>query len=208
MPLKLVIFDCDGVILDSRLSNREYYNMLLAAFGHGPMSKAELDFVHCHNVMDSVAFLFGRYPEDDLKAVHDYRKSVDYTPFLEYLTLEPDLKEFLHFLRPRHGTAISTNRTTTMPDILARFGLTHLFDLVVTATDVANPKPHPEALLKILDHFGVTAAEAIFIGDSIVDRQHADTVGMRLIAYKNPDLAAEFHVDRFMAIPSLPLFEP
>ncbi len=204
--LKLVVFDCDGVMFDSRDSNREYYNQLLARFGHPPMDAAELDYVHSHNVMDSVAHIFRRYPAAEIEAVHRLRRQLDYTPFLRHMVMEPDLVEFLRWLRPDIHTAISTNRTNTMPALMAMFGLEPYFDKVVTALDVTRPKPHGEALEVILDHFGLRVDQAVFIGDSMVDREHCAGVGMELIAFKNPALPARYHVNRFMEITKLPLF--
>lgn len=203
--LKLVIFDCDGVMFDSREANRVYYNQILAHFGHPAMDAAELDYVHVHHVMASVSHIFRHYA-DEVAAAHEYRKALDYTPFLQHMVMEPDLLAFLDYLRPAHKTAISTNRTTTMPAILELFALAPLFDKVVTALDVAQPKPHPEALHRILDHFGLTADQAIYIGDSAVDEEHARAAGMRLIAFKNPRLAADYHVECFMEIAGLPIF--
>lgn len=203
--LKLVIFDCDGVMFDSRDANRAYYDHMLAHFGHPPMDAAELDYVHVHHVMASVGHIFRHYP-DEIAAAHAFRQQLDYTPFLHHMSMEPDLLEFLRYLRPTRKTAISTNRTTTMPAILELFELAPLFDKVVTAMDVARPKPDPEALYQILDHFGMQAHEAIYIGDSTVDQEHATAAGMRLIAFKNPALAADYHVERFMEIAQLPIF--
>lgn len=203
--LKIVIFDCDGVMFDSKEANRHYYNDILAHFGHPPMSDGELEYVHMHHVMDSVRHIFRHYPEDQEKA-DAYRQALDYTPYLQYMLLEPDLVEFLNFLRPEHKTAISTNRTTTMPTVLEMFHLRDYFDKVVTAFDVERAKPHPEALHKILGCFGYGVEEAIYVGDSMVDREHTANIGMRLIAFKNPDLPAEYHVSSFMEIASLPLF--
>lgn len=204
--LKLVIFDCDGVMFDSRDANRKYYNHLLEKFGLPQMDQEEEDYVHSHNVMDSVSFIFRKHPHE-IERAHAYRQSVDYTPFLHYMRLEPDLKAFLHFLKPEIYTAISTNRTTTMPAVMALHDLNSLFDLVVTALDVLQPKPHAEALLKILNHFQLTADQAVYIGDSMVDRLHTAEVDMRLIAFKNPELPAEYHVNSFLDIPSLPIFQ-
>lgn len=203
--LKLVIFDCDGVMFDSREANRVYYNQILAHFGHPPMDAAELDYVHVHHVMASVGHIFRNYP-DEIESAHAFRKELDYTPFLHHMIMEKDLLEFLSYLRPTRKTAISTNRTTTMPAILELFELAPLFDKVVTAIDVARPKPHPEALHQILDHFGLAAQEAIYIGDSEVDEEHARAAGMRLIAFKNRRLRADYHVERFMEITKLPIF--
>jgi phosphoglycolate phosphatase len=204
--LKLVIFDCDGVMFDSRDANRIYYNHLLEKFDYPLMDREEEDYVHSHNVLDSVSFIFRKNPHE-IKKVHAYRQTVDYTPFLQYMRLEPDLKEFLRFLKPKFYTAISTNRSTTMPAVMEMHDLNPFFDLVVTSLDVQQPKPHAEALLKILNHFELSANQAVYIGDSMVDREHTAEVGMRLISFKNPTLPAEYHVNSFLDIPNLPIFQ-
>jgi beta-phosphoglucomutase-like phosphatase (HAD superfamily) len=207
MPqLKLVIFDCDGVMFDSKDANRKYYNHLLEKFGHSLMDEDEENYVHSHNVLDSVNYIFRNF-SDEIDRVNQYRQSVDYTPFLEYMIIEPDLKEFLGFIKPKYYTAISTNRSTTMPAVMKMHGLDPYFDMVVTALDVQQPKPHTEGLIKILDHFALSADEAVYIGDSMVDREHTAGVSMRLISFKNPDLPAEYYVNSFLDIPQLPVFQ-
>ena len=170
------------------------------------MSEDEVDFVHIHHVMDSVQHIFRHYPEDIEKA-NQYRLSHDYTPYLEHMIMEPDLLEFLELIKDDYRTAISTNRTTTLPKVLELFKLVPYFEMVVSALDVDHPKPHPQALERILDSFGLTAEEAVYIGDSIVDREHSAGIGMELIAFKNPGLPAEYHVNSFMEITRLPLMQ-
>jgi HAD superfamily hydrolase (TIGR01509 family) len=202
-PLKLVIFDCDGVMFDSKGANEKYYNHVLAELGYGPMTPEELDFVHIHNVMESIKYLLRDHPEE-MDAAEKYRADLDYGQFLQYMYMEKDLIEFLEYLESKGiGAAVSTSRTTTMNDILDIFDLRQYFGKVMTTFDVKNPKPHPEALEVILDHYGMTADEAIYIGDSIIDRQHSAGVNMRLIAFKNPDLEAEYSVTSFMEIVGL-----
>ena len=203
--LKLVIFDCDGVMFDSKDANRKYYNHLRKKFGLPLMDALEEDYVHSHNVLDSVAYIFRKY-DDEIDKVHEYRLALDYAPFLRYMLIEPDLKEFLSFLKPKFYTAISTNRSATMSAVMQMHELDPYFDLVVTSLDVERPKPHAEALVKILDHFQLSADQAIYIGDSMVDREHTAGMNMRLISFKNPELPAEFHVNRFLDIPHLPIF--
>jgi phosphoglycolate phosphatase len=206
MMLKLIVFDCDGVLFDSRGANRVYYNDLLAAFNRPPMDESQLQFVHSHNVNDSVAHIFGAHPDVDLEAVHRYRRETDYTPYLSFMNMEPDLKPFLEMVKPRYRLAISTNRTTTMRPLLEAYGLNDYFELVVTAMDVQHPKPAPDALLMILDQFGCSPGETIFIGDSDVDQQHATSAGVDLIAFRNKNLNAAFHVDSFMDVLELEPF--
>ncbi len=202
--LKLVVFDCDGVMFDSKGANLHFYNQVRSHFGHPLMDEDELDYVHIHHVFDSVNHIMRHWPSE-LAAAHEYRQSLDYKEFIRYMTIEPDLVEFLQLITPSCRTAISTNRTTTMATLLDLFDLRKYFEVVVTAGDVANPKPHPEALHKILAHFGLRPEEGVFIGDSVVDQEHAAAVGMRLIAFKNPELAADHHVASFMEITRLPI---
>jgi beta-phosphoglucomutase-like phosphatase (HAD superfamily) len=204
--IKLVIFDCDGVMFDSKDANRKYYNYLLETFGCPLMDEQEEDYVHSHNVLDSVSYIFRKHPHE-IDKVHDYRQSVDYTPFLKYMRIEPDLKDFLRFLKPQFYTAISTNRSATMDAVMKMYELDPYFDLVVTSLDVQQPKPHAEALHKILNHFQLSADQAVYIGDSMVDREHTAAVNMRLISFKNPELPAEYQVNSFLDIPSLQIFQ-
>ena len=203
--LKLVVLDCDGVMFDSREANRAYYGHLREHFGRAPLSEQEVGFVHAHPAPESVPYIFRAWPQD-IERVNAYRAALDYTPFLRQMALEPDLLEFLAAVRPPLLTAISTNRTSTMAAVLDTFGLRPHFDLVVTALDVERPKPHPEALMKILDRFGVRAEEGLFVGDTQVDVDHAAAVGMPLIAFRSPNLRAAYHVSSFREILHLPPF--
>ena len=205
--LKLVVFDCDGVMFSSREANRAYYNDLLRAFACPPMDEAELDFVHVQNVRTSVAHIFRNHPHISMAEVDAYRRRLDYTPYLRHMRMEPDLPDFLRLIRPRLHTAISTNRTDTMETILDTFGLRPWFDMVVTATVAPRPKPAPDGLLMILERFQVLPAETIYIGDSDIDREHCAGVGVDLIAFRNPELAARYHADSFTSIAALEPFQ-
>lgn len=206
--LKLIVFDCDGVMFDSKFANREYYNQLLAHFGKPSMEESEVEYVHIHNVTDSIRHIFRHYPQHTFEEVNSYRLGLDYTPYLHHMRMEPDLVEFLERTSPHYHLAISTNRTNTMVPILEMFGLKRYFGKVMTAENARRPKPAPDALLEILDHFDCQADEAIYIGDSIIDRQHTQHCAMPLIGFKNRELEAEYHVDSFMEILTLPPFLP
>lgn len=205
--LKLVIFDCDGVMFNSRESNRVYYNHLLQAFGCPPMDEEELAFVHIHNVHNSVRHIFRNHPQVEVDAVDAYRQQLDYTPYLRFMEMEPDLPDFLRMLKPRYHTAISTNRTDTMESILDTFALRPWFDMVVTATTAPRPKPAPDGLVMILERFAVRPDEAIYIGDSVIDEAHCASVGVDLIAFRNAALQARYLVNSFLEILELPPFQ-
>ena len=192
--IKVVAFDCDGVMFDTTEVNRMYYNLLLAHFGRPPVTEAQLAFVHQHAVEEAVNMLFDG--DADLVArVHAYRRTMDYRPLFAHMIIEPHLKAVLDWLKQRVRTAVVTNRTDTIGPVLDTFGLSHRFDAVISALDVRHPKPHPEPLLKILDLFAVNRDEVIYVGDSGVDEAAATAAGVPLAAYRNPGLAAAWHIE-------------
>jgi phosphoglycolate phosphatase len=190
--LKVIIYDCDGVLIDSRRSNEAFYNHILARFGLPPLTPAQLDRVHVSTARDAVDLLFQGSPQR--QAAQDYQLQIDNTPFIALIEAEPHVREVLTQLRPAYHTAIATNRGKSLPLVLRRLKLADLFDLTVSCYDVKEPKPHPECLLKVLAHFRVAPPEAIYIGDAAVDAQVARAAGVAFAAYKNPRLAADYHL--------------
>jgi phosphoglycolate phosphatase len=198
----IAIFDCDGVILNSREANRAYYNAILKEFGRESMNDKELSFVHMHTAEESVKYLF----RDDIAAQKEallYTQTMDYTRFLDCLIMEPGVGDTIESIRPPMLTAVSTNRSTTMSRVVDIFGLDKWFDIIVCALDVNNPKPDPEGVFKILETLEVEKDRAIYIGDSVVDEMVAYRAEIPLIAYKNKDLRAMFHVEHFVQIKTI-----
>jgi len=191
--VRVVAFDCDGVLFDTVEANRAYYNHILAHFGRPAMDEHQLRYVHIHTVQQSVAHLFA--DDADRQAAMAFRASIDYGQFLKYLTIEPHLKALLDWMRNRYKTAIATNRTDTMDRLLREFGLADRFDLVVTSLDVERPKPFPDPLFKILSRFRVEPRQAVFVGDSEVDEATARAAGVPFVAYRNPALEASWHIE-------------
>lgn len=189
----MVAFDCDGVLFDTAEANRAYYNYILAHFGRPAMDEHQLRYVHIHTVQQCLAHLFA--DDADRQAAMAFRASIDYGPFLKYLTIEPYLKALLEWMRNRYKTAIATNRTDTMDRLLREFGLTDRFDMVVTSLDVERAKPFPDPLFKILSRFQVEPHQAVFVGDSEVDEATARAAGVPFVAYRNPALEARWHIE-------------
>ena len=191
--IHVVAFDCDGVMFDSSLANQAYYNHLLEHVGLPAMTPDQFAFAHMHTVDETLAFLIR--DEKLLSDARQYRMQMSYLSFIRHMVMEPTLKAVLAAIKPTFHTAIATNRTDTMDRVLAEHGLEGQFDIVVTASDVRHPKPHPEQLNVILAHFKKQPHEMIYIGDSLLDGQAARSAGVPFIAYGNPGLEAEIHID-------------
>lgn len=190
--VRIVIFDCDGVMFDTAGINKAYYNRVLTHMGRPEMTDEEFAYVHAHTGDESIAYLF-KDPES-FRAAQAFRTTMNYMEFIPDMEIEPHLKPLMKALRPRYKTAIVTNRTDTMPAIMSEYDLKKDFDMVVTAWDVARPKPDPEGLIKVLDHFRLSPDEAIYVGDTHVDEAASAAAGITFVAYGNPSLSAAYHI--------------
>jgi HAD superfamily hydrolase (TIGR01509 family) len=190
--IRVIAFDCDGVLFDTKKANMTFYNRILNQFGMPDLTSKQFAYVQMHTIDASLRYLFD--DESLCKSAHAYRKKMGYFPFIKLMEIEPDLKPLLKKLRPEYKTAIATNRTDTIGSVLAEHNLEGYFDLVVSARDVARPKPHPDLLMKILTHFEIEPSQAVYIGDSELDETASKAAGVLLIAYNNPCLSADFHI--------------
>jgi HAD superfamily hydrolase (TIGR01509 family) len=197
--IRCVIYDCDGVLFDSLEANGRLYSDVCVTIGRDPLSEEELQYVHSHTVLEAIQFISKKDGDLEEKA-RQVLKQIDLRKYIVYLKMEPHLLQTLSQLKERGILrVVNTNRTTSMPYIMEDYKLGPYFEMVVTALDVKNPKPHPESVEKILKTFDLKKEEAVFIGDSEVDQQAAKASDVRFIAYKNRAIAngllIEDHLD-------------
>lgn len=182
--LRGVIFDCDGVLFESRRANLAFYNAILDHFGEPPVLPEERERAHlCHTAASPrvlEVLLGGERAADGLA----YAARLDYRQFIPYMVPEPDLVATLDRLARFWPLAVATNRGGSVREVLRHFDLEDYFSVVVTSKDVAAPKPHPDMLLLALERMGLDAAQVLFIGDSELDQAAAKAAGIGFVAYK------------------------
>ena len=193
--IRCVIYDCDGVLFDSLEANGRLYHDVSASIGRPPLTPDELRYIHSHTVFEAIHHISMNDPVLEERA-KEALKRIDLQYYVRFLRMEPHLLDTLTRLKERGILrAINTNRTTSMKFIMEDFKLRPYVDMVVTALDVKNPKPHPESVLKILKAFKLQKEEVVFVGDSEVDQQAAKASGVWFIAYKNRDIVNGHYIE-------------
>jgi HAD superfamily hydrolase (TIGR01549 family) len=91
----------------------------------------------------------------------------------------------------RVGLVTASTRAVVEPN-LARLNLAGVFETAWYADDVADSKPHPEALLRALDDLGVAAADTVYVGDTTVDLEMATRAGAAFAAVGTTTSEAAF----------------
>lgn len=93
----------------------------------------------------------------------------------------PGMPELVAVLADRFRLAVVTNthQQDLVPDHLAAMGIACHIDAVITSVEVGWRKPHPAIYAEALDRLGITAARAVFAGDTYsADYAGPATAGM------------------------------
>ena len=202
MPLNRiagVVFDCDGVLIDSRGANTAYYNRIREIGGLGSMNPEEENYTHMHTVRESLIRIF---PQELHARLKEFAEKVDYVrDILPMVRLEPGAHACLESFRACGlRLAVFTNRGSNgMGMVLDSFNLRSYFDPVMTAGDV-KAKPAPDGLLRIAECWRRPPEDLVFVGDSLLDALAAEAAGACFLAYRNPRLQARGHVDSFAGL--------
>lgn len=190
--IRAIIYDCDGVLVDSVESNRAYYNHILARFNLPMVDESQMNLVQTGTGKGVLEALFEGSQFSD--AAREFQLQLPSDIFLDLAKPEPHVREVLRQVRAKYRTAVATNRGKSLVPLLEMLEMKDLFDVLVTSNDVARTKPDPECVSIILKRFGVKPDEVLYVGDSDVDRETAARAGARFAAYKNATLRADLHL--------------
>lgn len=189
-----IVFDCDGVLFESRQANLAYYNTVLNQFGEASVQDSDHAKAHlCHTAASTYVFTQLLGEERTAKAL-SLAAELDYRQFIPFMTPEPGMKEALSQLAKSYPLAVATNRGYSMPSILEHFGLSQFFQTVVTSRDVEHPKPAPDMLHEAAKRLQCSPHELLFVGDSELDQAAARTAGMPFAIYRG-DLQADVRLE-------------
>lgn len=172
---KLLVFDCDGVLFDSHDANIAFVNRCLEVGGYPPLHED----AHGRVVYMSTRQFMNDLFSDAAEAERLFRitQDTDYTPFIRELEPLFDFERVLGELNRKFFLAVATNRGQSLERLIMHFKLDRYFSFRISTVE-APPKPHPEMLIKCVEHFGVTAPEALFLGDAESDRLTAYNAGI------------------------------
>lgn len=196
--LRLLIFDLDGTLIDSRLDLIKSVN---AALRHIGRPELEGDVIASY-VGDGAPALMQRAVgegchESVLNSALEFFLTYYRQHKLDHTTLYEGVSEVLAELSqpprqgPDHGLAQTDQRAirrkmavlTNKPvnpsrDILRAFGLSSHFFRIYGGNSFATKKPHPMGVQALLDEAGVLPEEALMIGDSAVDVMTGRNAGL------------------------------
>lgn len=189
--LKALIFDFDGLILDTETPDyltwqaiyvehgfelpHEEWGKIIGGYGHSDFDAAE----HLSRLTQ------GRLDSSALRARHQ----LECRAAVAHETVMPGVLELIHAAQ-QHGLKIaiaSSSPHSWVDDHAQRLGILHHFDKVICADDVGfgRTKPYPDLFLTALNQLQVQKEEAVILEDSPNGVLAANRAGIFVVAVPN-----------------------
>lgn len=192
-PIKSIIFDFDGVVVDSEPLYERAETELFLSYGiqiqtvdlmdtKGLSEKMYLDIIKKRYHINA--------PTDELmKKGRRILKRI----FSKELRYIHGFREFYQQIQTNYKTALVTSSSRNLLEWIFKFTpIRNHFSTIVTAEDVTHSKPHPEPYLNACRLLNVKPAECIVIEDSINGVNSAKNAGAMTIALKGKCTPARF----------------
>lgn len=194
---RLLVFDLDGTLIDSRIDLTNSVNAMLARFGKATLAEPTI----ASYIGDGAAALVRRAlahehliaeqddPHDEAFVNDALRWFIGYYKVhkLDYTYVYPGVMEALERIRVRHSElpmAVLTNKPVNPSRVICQqLGLTPFFFANYGGNSFATKKPDPEGLLRLVAEASalsgerIAASETVMVGDSHVDVETARACG-------------------------------
>ena len=196
MPIKkpkltvdAVIFDLDGTLIDSASSYYQMIDVIFKRLGIPPVSKKILLEAMKNGEFEWDLVLPGEMKNRQEELIEKARGILDEiapSMFHEQVKIIPGTAEVLKAIAAE-GLKLALV-TSSLKDYMAlklaplsEAGVENLFEVVITADDVQNKKPHAEPLVMCSDKLGLAPGQCVYVGDTRVDIKAGNAAGMQTV---------------------------
>ncbi|MBI3048844.1 MAG: HAD-IA family hydrolase [Acidobacteria bacterium] len=178
---RLIVFDLDGTLIDSRRDLAESANQLIGELGGAPLAEEAVGRM----VGEGAAMLVRRaleaagihVPLDTalprFLAIYDAR-------LLNHTRLYDGIADAVRLAGRYARLAVLTNKPTAPTErILTGLGVRELFDEVIGGDGALPRKPDPAPVFTLMERAGATTATTLLVGDSVIDHETARRASVR-----------------------------
>ena len=181
----LIISDVDGTIFRTEMVNFLSYKFAFEKHGYNLEFDEYMEKMFGKFYKQFIPVMIKGSSNEVVESIHDVKKCV-YKDYLSHATLNEHLINIFLSMKSQYYLAIvSTACKENTIEIMKRFDIFDIFDLIITQEDVHRTKPDPEGFLKAIDYFRVEAKNTLIFEDSDVGIQAALKTGASILRCEN-----------------------
>ena len=187
--IKAIIFDLDGVLVDTKIIHFEALNLALKKYNFKEIS------------MDDHVKIFDGLPTNEkLKIlnksenlsknfffkINKYKQKITSSILKKKIKPKKNILDIFKYLHKDYKIGVATNAVkSTLEICLKNLGISKYVDFKLSNEGINNPKPNPEIYLRTFIKFGIYPSEALIVEDSHYGREAAISSGAKLLPIKN-----------------------
>lgn len=182
-----ILFDMDGVLIDSLDSWWNALNQALKSFNHKEISKNE--FINKY---------WGHDLRDNLKKMKLDPNigtfcNLIYSEHLDTVKIYNDTKDTLQKLKKYVKAIITNTPKDCTKQILKKFDIKTYFSLIITSDEVQKAKPNPEIIYTACERLHTSPENVLLIGDTESDVQAGKAAGCTVVGIK---IKSDYTIER------------
>lgn len=177
-----VVFDLDGVLVDTSRVWHRVQDDVAAALGHPPVPWEAFFATFGQGTAADVEQFFPGSTVAEVDRLYHER----FLARIGEVAVIPGAPELLARLRDRGiRRAVATNTARELATALCRTGgFLGLLDAVASAEEVPQAKPAPDVLLLAVERLGLSKDEVLYVGDAVYDAMAAQAAGVRFVGFR------------------------
>lgn len=184
--IKGIIFDFDGPIVRSKswtsvLDEYDNYHSLPAGTVH-KLLQGYFAVAHRGDCVDLFDY-FERYTPESVLDANQLNQILQEAS--EGIAVDRDMIALIERYKQTYTIALLSNFTSQLNELLKKFGIDHLFDVVANSSEIKIAKPSPQAFWYTLEQMNLEADQVVFIDDLPLNVKGAEEVGIQGILYEN-----------------------
>ncbi len=178
-----VIFDMDGVIIDSNPFHKISLRQFCEKYGYHLSDQELINKIYGRTNKDWIANLFGALSKEELSRYGEEKEALFREIYKNDISALRGLPEFLGSLKEKNiPIAIGTSAPRSNVDfVLASTGLEKYFSVILDESNVEQGKPNPEIYLKVAAKLGYEPSRCIVFEDSLSGVESAQRAGAKVV---------------------------
>ena len=186
--IKVIIFDLDGVLVDTKLIHFEALNLALKKYNFDKISID--DHIKIFDGLPTIEKLkllqkTKKLPKKFFSKIQKFKQKITSEILKRKIKKNNKIIKIMRNLHNKYKIVVATNAVNSTLNIcLNKLGIEKYIDFKLSNEDINEPKPNPEIYLRIFINFGIYPSEALIIEDSHYGREAAISSGAKLLPIK------------------------